>query len=57
MIERMEGGERMVTEPDSSLEEGIKLHEEGLILNWKRAQKGVEMGMAVATFIGVWREV
>ena len=47
----------MISEPDSSLAEGINLHEKGLILNWKRAWKGVEMGMDIDKFMGVGKGV
>ena len=45
----------MITEPNFSFQEGIKLHEGELILNWKRAWKGVKMGVDVDMFIGVGR--
>lgn len=43
-------------QPYSSLEEGIKLHVEGVILNWQKSWKGMEMGVDIDTFIGMGKE-
>lgn len=48
--------EKNDNQPYSSLEEGIKLHVEGVILNWQKSWKRMEMGVDVDTVIGMGKE-